>query len=96
VYVTVRSAVENHALTSEVVTLTVQQAVLERGYAKVEWWAGKLRADVNNGSAGNPDFSYAVPAYEACVNNSNGDNFANRISGFVIPATSGAYDFFVK
>jgi hypothetical protein len=78
--------------------MTVQQAVLERGFLKVDWWLNNpSRTDVENGLAGQPSFTFLAPSFESSVpGNASGDNYANRISGFVIPATSGAYDFFVN
>jgi PA14 domain len=84
--------------TSSVVTLTVQQAVFEKGLALMEYWLNK-GADLTvpeGGGFGSPDFVMAVPAFEAGVNNENGNTYVNRISGFFVPATSGAYDFIVS
>lgn len=81
--------------TSSVVTLTVQQAVFEPGLALVEHWLNK-GADLTvpeGGGFGPPDFQFAVPAFEAGVNNENGDTYVNKVSGFFVPPTTGAYDF---
>lgn len=84
------------SITSGVVTLTVQQSVFEPGYVKVEFWQGKTRAQVNNGTAGDPTYVTTSPAFEASINNESGGSFARRLSGLIVPATSGLYDFFVN
>jgi len=81
--------------TSTVVTLTVQKAVFEPGLALLQHWLNK-GADLTvpeGGGFGAPDFQMAVPAFEAGVNNENGDTYVNEVSGFFVPQTSGAYDF---
>jgi len=85
------------SITSTVATLTVQQAVFEQGLALMEYWLNKS-ADLTipeSGAFGAPDFVMAVPGFEAGLNNENGNTYVNHISGFVVPATSGAYDFLV-
>jgi hypothetical protein len=85
------------SITSSVATLTVQQAVFEKGMALMEYWLNK-GADLTvpeSGAFGPPDFVMAVPGFEAGINNENGNTYVNRLSGFFVPATSGAYDFLV-
>jgi hypothetical protein len=85
------------SITSSVATLTVQQAVFEQGLALMEYWLNK-GADLTipeRGAFGTPDFVMAVPAFEAGVNNENGNTYVNHLSGFFVPATTGAYDFIV-
>ncbi|HYG33600.1 MAG TPA: hypothetical protein VEC99_02370, partial [Clostridia bacterium] len=83
------------SITSSVVKLTVQQSVLERGLAKVEVWEGGSRTAVEAGTAGDPTYTTTSPAFEASVNGETGNLYARKVSGFFIPPTTGAYDFFV-
>jgi hypothetical protein len=83
------------SITSTVATLTVQQAVFEKGLALMEYWLNK-GADLTvpeSGAFGPADFIMAVPAFEAGLNNENGNTYVNHLSGFVVPAASGSYDF---
>ena len=83
------------SITSSVATLTVQQAVFEPGLALMQYWLNQ-GADLTipeSGAFGPPDFVMAVPAFECGNNNENGNTYVNEISGFFVPATSGAYDF---
>jgi len=81
-------------VTSSVGTLTVNTAVFEPGFVIEEKW------NVNNlngaiaGTLGTPNYVAAIPALEASINNETGDNYTRRVSGFLIPATTGAYDFY--
>lgn len=84
------------SITSSVVTLSVQQSVFEPGYVKVEFWQGANRTTIENGTAGDPTYVTTSPAFEASINNDSGANFGRRLSGFIVPATSGLYDFFVN
>jgi len=82
------------SITSAPVTLTVQQAVFEPGLALMNYWVNQTDQTVGErGLLGTPDFVMAVPAFEAGVNNENGDSYVNEVSGFFVPATSQAYDF---
>src|SRR5581483_11341361 len=79
------------------VTLTVQQAVFEPGLMLMQHWLNK-GADLTvpeGGGFGPPDFTMAVPAMEAGINNENGDTYVNEVNGFFVPAVSQAYDFIV-
>lgn len=82
---------------STTVTLTVGVAVPEPGLALMEYWTNKS-ADLTipeSGAFGAPNFVMAVPAFAAGLNGENGNTYVNRVSGFFIPATTGAYDFVV-
>lgn len=82
------------SITSAPVTLTVQQAVFEPGLALMNYWVNQTDQTLGeNGLLGAPDFVMAVPAFEAGVNNENGDSYVNEVSGYFVPATSQAYDF---
>ncbi|HLH55923.1 MAG TPA: PA14 domain-containing protein [Verrucomicrobiae bacterium] len=83
------------SITSSVVSLTVQQAVFEPGLALMQYWVnqGADLTPAENGLLGTPDFTMTVPAFEAGVNNENGDNYINEVSGFFVPAVTQAYDF---
>jgi Concanavalin A-like lectin/glucanases superfamily len=82
---------------SQAATLTVsQQAVFEPGVAWVDWWTNTTsRANVENGSAGPPNFSFAAPKFE-CPTASAPSLYVNRVSGFFMPPTNGTYIFFVN
>jgi hypothetical protein len=85
------------AITSSVVTLTVNQAVWEPGFAKDERWNGVSRPQVESGNAGTPAYVMSVPAFEVGVDNpGNEANFARRVSGYFVPPSTGAYVFFVN
>jgi hypothetical protein len=82
------------SITSTVATLTVQAAVFEPGLALMKYWVNKTdHVPGEQGLFGDPDFVMAVPAFEEGVNNENGDSFVVQLTGFFVPATSGAYDF---
>ncbi len=96
-FVTAKTADGLLSLTSSPpVTLTVLQAVFEPGYVKVEFWQGATRQTIEAGTAGDPTYVTTSPAFEAGINNASGDNFGRRLSGVIVPATSGLYDFFVN
>lgn len=82
------------SITSAPVTLTVQQAVFEKGLALMQYWINQNAASPEGTPPlGPPNFVMAVPAFEAGVNNENGDSFVNEVSGFFVPAVTGTYDF---
>jgi hypothetical protein len=87
--------------TSAVATLTVKSAIWEAGFAKMDFWGvldgtgpGDIRAAVEGGTAPAPNVTLAVPRFEAGVNNENGSQYVNRVSGFFIPPATGDYVFF--
>jgi hypothetical protein len=84
------------SITSSPATLGVISAVRENGWTKVEYWPSANRAGVENGTAGNPAYAYAAPAFEANVNNVNRAGNARRLSGYFIPPTTDDYVFFVN
>jgi hypothetical protein len=81
---------------SPAATLGVISAVRENGWTKVEYWPSANRAGIENGTAGNPNYVYAAPAFEANVNNVNRSGNARRLSGYFIPPTTDDYVFFVN
>ena len=53
------------------------------------------RNSIRDGTAGNPDWLMAEPAFEASIDNpSLGNNFSDELIGFFIPPTTGDYVFF--
>lgn len=91
------TAVGGLSITSGPVTLTVQQAVWEPGFVRVERWNGATRAQVNNGTVGTPNYVISVPGFVMGLDNPGGQNdFARRLSGFFVPPTTGDYVFFVN
>lgn len=53
------------------------------------------RNSIRDGTAGNPDWLMAEPAFEASINNpSLGNNFSDELIGFFIPPTTGDYVFY--
>jgi hypothetical protein len=82
------------SITSPPVTLTVQAAVLEPGLALMQYWINQgATSPEGTPPLGPPNFIMAVPAFEAGVNNENGDSYVNEVSGFFVPAVTGTYDF---
>jgi hypothetical protein len=82
--------------TSAEATLTVRSPVFTSGFLKYELWNGKLRADVLNNMAGAPSVLNAISSMQ--TTNNAGDppaNYADRVSGFFVPAVSGNYVFFL-
>src|SRR5580765_215177 len=89
-------------LTSSAATVTVQAAPFVAGYLKYEYFPGKLRTDVEAGTAGSPSFagttigsdkSGGIRIFETGINFA--DNYANRVSGLFVPPATGDYVFFV-
>jgi hypothetical protein len=80
--------------TSSVATLTVQTtgAIVVNGRLKREYFAGGNRAAVENGNAGTPTSITALTSFETPVDSA--DNYAQRVTGFFIPPTTGNYIFF--
>jgi hypothetical protein len=84
------------SITSAPVTLTVNAKVFEPGLVLMQYWINQTDQTLGERLLlPPPTFQMAVPSFAAGLNNENGDNYVNSISGFFIPATSGAYDFFV-
>lgn len=81
-------------------TITIaSQAVFEPGLLREDWWTNiTSRPVVENGSVGNPRFTYTTPIFEgpSGIGNGNGPtiDYVNRISGFFVPQTNGLYTFF--
>lgn len=96
-YVVARSS--TMTATSSVAALTVQSAVFEPGYVKMEYWPNQTRANVNSGNVGNPEWTRAIPAAEyprVGANDDAANNYAARMSGLFIPPSTGRYVFFVN
>ena len=83
---------------STTATLTISpQSVFEPGYAWVDWWSNiTSKAQVENGVAGAPDFSFATPKFESPTDGAPWSNYVNRVSAFFMPPTNGNYVFFVN
>lgn len=79
--------------TSDEATLTVESAVTMTGRLKREYYPGAVRAGVNNGTAGDPASTTLLTSFEAP--NGVADNYAQKVSGFFIPAVTGDYAFIV-
>ncbi len=87
---------------SSVVPVLVQPSPFVKGYLKYEYFPGGTVATAEAGTAGSPSFagtavgsdkSGAVAGFEAGTNFA--DNYANRISGFFTPTTTGDYNFII-
>lgn len=63
------------------------------GKVKHEFYPGKTRADIENGTAGRPTVIEYFDAVDAP--SGVGDSFSRRISGLFAPAVTGDYVFFV-
>jgi len=96
--VSVVASTESLAITNGPVTLTVNRAVFEPGYARDEKWLGLTsRTPIENGTAGNPTFTVAMPGFMQGSNSPGGQgDFGMRMSGFFIAPTSGDYVFFIS
>lgn len=77
--------------------VTVGHLITAVGFSKVEHWAGKLRADIEDPAFNTPvtqpnfaTFGFGTPA------NRGINDFAERISGLFTPPTTGSYIFFVN
>jgi len=82
------------SVTSSAATLTIKPgATTVSGKLKHEFFSGGTRQPVENGSSGAPTYIEALSSFNTDVNFA--DNYANRISGYFTPATSGNYVFFV-
>ncbi len=79
--------------TSTGAKLTVDAAVSISGVVKHEYFAGASRASVEGNTAGAPTYTELLSKFETGVNFA--DNYANRISGYFTPDTTGLYVFFV-
>ncbi|HPC59147.1 MAG TPA: hypothetical protein PKX23_00675 [Verrucomicrobiota bacterium] len=81
-------------ITSRVCTLSVQSAIFEPGFVKVEVWEGlQDRAAVRDGTAGLPTYTTTSPKFIQPLN--VGDNYTRKVSGYFIPATNADYVFFL-
>jgi hypothetical protein len=96
--ISVVASTESLNISNGPVTLTVQRAVFESGFAKEEKWLGLTsRTPIENGTAGSSTFSVAMPGYEQGADGPGGQgDFGMRLTGFFIPPTSGAYVFFIS
>lgn len=67
--------------------------VFTPGFLKREFFAGASRADVENGVVTTPTSIIALSTFESPSNVA--DNYAQRVSGFFVPATTDSYVFFI-
>lgn len=95
------TAAKELSITSPVATLTVRSGVWEPGFATMDFWGvldgtgpGDIRGAVEGGTAPAPNVTLAVPRFEAGVNNENGEQYVNRVSGYFIPPETTEYVFF--
>jgi hypothetical protein len=79
--------------TSSEATLTVRSPVFAEGFLKREFWQNQTRATVLAGTAGNPNSITALSSFEAPSN--VGSDYAQRVSGFIVPPADGDYVFFL-
>lgn len=64
------------------------------GFAKQEFYSGAQRTDLENPAyTGQPSFVNYLPAFE--TPNGQGDNYAERVSGYFIPPITTNYVFFL-
>jgi hypothetical protein len=82
-----------NTVVSAAAVLQVNEPVFTEGLLKQEFWANGTRPAVLDGSAGVPTRVSAVAGVNVP---GQGDNYAQRISGLFIPATSGQYVFFIN
>jgi hypothetical protein len=85
--------------TSQNATLTVNGGVFATGFLKREFWQGPAGvgvtlAAVEDGSAGPPNNVSSLTSFEAPTD--VGSDYAQRVSGFFVPAADGDYVFFIN
>ncbi len=97
-FVVASTALGELSITSSVATLTVSSPVVERGWAKVEYWYSfNNKTTVTNGTAPAPDYTISSPAFEAAsTSGTAGNNYVNRLSALFYPPTTGNYVFFIN
>ena len=92
--VTIRNNV--NSVPSAEAALTVVTGVFEPGFANVGQWTGENFDGLNANTLGVPNMGAAVPAFETRVDNGMEDTpEVARVSGYVVPATTTNYVFFV-
>jgi hypothetical protein len=82
---------------SATATLTVTgNEVLETGYVLHQFWgANPSQSQIENGTAGSPDWSMSAPAFESDISGTEvADNFSDVEYAYFIPPTTGNYVFF--
>jgi hypothetical protein len=67
--------------------------VFTPGFLKREYFPGQTRPAVEDGTAGAPASVTALSSFESPTNVA--ENYAQRVSGFFVPATTGDYVFFL-
>ncbi len=94
-FVTANSEIGGLWATSQVATLTVQTAILEPGFAKVEIAPAAVPTDtqLQSGDIGIVTETLASPAFASYLNGAGPVNFGLRLSSFFIPPASGNYNF---
>jgi hypothetical protein len=83
----------NQTVTSSPAKLTVISSAFTTGFLKREYFDQKVRADVENGTAGDPTTITFIQGFEAPEGVD--DDYAQRVSGLFIPAVTGSYVFFI-
>jgi len=85
-------------VTSGTGILTIQTAVFEPGFVLNEKWLNieDLNGVINRTLGRPADYVAAIPALEASVNNESGSTYSRKVSGFLVPVTTGNYDFYTS
>src|SRR6266542_5203861 len=67
------------------------------GQLQLEFWQGKVKGDVEGGTAGAPDSVQFLSLFQWPEDGSNeaGENYTIRVTGFFVPPTTGKYIIFV-
>jgi hypothetical protein len=82
------------ATASAAIGLSTQAADIVTGIVKREVWNGSDRLSIENGLVGTPSEVTFQPTFEAPSDVA--DNYAQRMTGVFIPATSGNYNFVIS
>lgn len=86
--------VPGKTVTSSAATVTVKTgSITVNGKLKREFFSGKDRNAIETGNVGAPSNVSELLSFQAPSNVA--DNYAQRVSGYFIPATTGKYVFFV-
>src|SRR5438046_2782679 len=66
------------------------------GKLQLEFWQGKVKGDVEGGTAGAPTSTQFLGIFQFPEDGSNeaGDNYTIRVTGFFVPPTTGKYIIF--
>lgn len=80
--------------TNEGTVVSVLTGVTYTNGLKWEYWTNATRTAVESGAAGSPSWVAVSSSFDMPDTTGN-DNYAQRVSGYFIPQTTGIYSFFI-